>query len=172
MPGKGSLGSNVLVRTESGLVRAQDLQVGDVILSLDIPGVPQNFTLSGTTAEDLAAVSLDPEIIKSATPALTTINSISINERRGAVSVNTEMFTRAHYLLIQRDGLSKVVTAAELVNTDKVFNYTSFDFVDITELEFLDIAFYAYSINCEPFDFFWTEHSLTFDNIEWNPDQV
>ena len=162
----------MLVRTENGLVRAQDLKVGDVLLSLDIPGVPQNFTTSGTTAEDLAAVSLDPEIIKASTPVLTTVNSISINEKRGAVSVNTEMFTREHYLLIERDGFAKVVTAAELLNTDKVYNYTSSDFVDIYELEFLDIVFYAYSVNCEPFDFFWTEHSLTFDNIEWYPDQA
>ena len=126
----------------------------------------------GTTPEDLAAMSWSPDIIEGSAPALTTVNSISVNERRGAVSINTEMFTRAHYIFIERDGVAKIVTAAEVINTDKIYNYTNSQFIDIYELEFLDIVFFAYSVNCEPFDFFWTEHSLTFDNIEWNPDQV
>jgi len=165
------LGANVLVRGENGLIRAQDLVVGDVLLSLDIPGIPQNFTTIGTTPEELAAMTWNPEVIASASPALTTVNRISINEKTGAVSVNNEVFTLAHYFVVQRDGVAKIITGAELLETDKMFDYTTSQFVDITQLEFLDITYYAYSVNCEPYDFFWTEHTLTFDNIEWNPEQ-
>ena len=145
--------------------------VGDVLLSVDIPGIPQNFTTIGTTPEELAAMSWDTDVLATATPVLTTINDISVNQKTGAVSVNEEMFTRAHYMFIERDGVAKIVTAAELLDTDKVYDYTLSEFVEIYDLEFLDITYYAYSINCEPYDFFWTEKTLTFDNIEWNPDQ-
>ena len=116
-------------------------------------------------------MSWDPEALSSATPVLTTINSISVQERTGAISVNGEMFTRAHYLFIKRDDVVKVVQVPEIVITDKVYNYDAAQFVDIYDLEVLDVTYYCYSINCEPFDFFWTEKSLTWDNIEWNPPQ-
>jgi hypothetical protein len=164
--GKGSLGPSVLVRTENGLVRAADLEVGDVLLSLDVPGIPQNFTALGTTAEDLAALSWDTNVLASATPALTTITNISVNERTGATSVNGELFTNAHYLFIERDGVVKIVTVPEILMTDKVYNYNAAQFVDVYDLEALDVTYFAYSINCEPFDLFWTEKSLTFDNIQ------
>jgi hypothetical protein len=116
-------------------------------------------------------MSWGPEALSSATPVLTTINSISVQERTGAVSVNGEMFTRAHYLFIKRDEVVKVVQVPEIIITDKVYNYDEGQFVDIYELEVLDVTYFCYSINCEPFDFFWTEKSLTWDNIEWNPPQ-
>ena len=167
--GKGSLGPSVLVRGEHGLIRAQDLVVGDVLQSLDVPGIPQNFTTTGTTPEDLAALVLDPADVLSATPVLTTINDIKVATRTGAVAVNDEMFTRNHRFVIERAGVVKIVKASELVETDKMMDTATSTFIDIT-LEFLnDIEYLAYSINCEPYDFYLTETTLTFDNIEWYP---
>ncbi len=115
-------------------------------------------------------MSWDVEAILSATPVLTTINRIQIAQRTGAVIVSGEMFTRNHRILIERSGIVKIVKAQELLETDKVFDYQTSTFVDIT-LEFInDIEFYSYSINCEPYDFYLTESTLTFDNIEWYPD--
>jgi hypothetical protein len=146
------------------------LVVGDVVKSLDIPGIPQNFTTIGTTAEELAEMSWDTESVLSATPVLTTINRVQIIQRTGAVSVNAEVLTRNHYLLIERNEVVKAIKAGDLLETDKMFDYNTSTFVNITELEFLDITYYAYSINCEPYDFYLTEHTLTFDNNEWYPE--
>ena len=169
---KGSLGGQTLVRTAKGLVRAQDLEIGDQLLSVDIPGIPQNFTTLGTTPEELQAMSWDPNVLIESTPVLTTINDININEKTGAVAINEDLFTRAHYIFVQRDSLAIIIMAKDVVETDLVYNYTTAEFEEIFDLQFLDITYFAYSINCEPYDFFWTERMLTFDNIEWQPDQT
>jgi hypothetical protein len=147
------------------------LEIGDQLLSVDIPGIPQDFTTLGTTPEELQAMSWDPNVLTESTPVLTTVKNIDVHEKTGAVAINEDLFTRAHYIFVQRDSLAIIIMAKDVVETDLVYNYTTSEFEEIFDLQFLDITYFAYSINCEPYDFFWTERMLTFDNIEWQPDE-
>ena len=66
-------------------------------------------------------------------------------------------------MVVQPQMLGRMVGRMEMMDT------ATSTFIDIT-LEFLnDIEYLAYSINCEPYDFYLTETTLTFDNIEWYP---
>ncbi len=114
-------------------------------------------------------MSWDPSVLADSTQVLTTINNITLHSTTGGVSVNGEVFTTAHYLFVSREGIAIIVTANELLDTDLVYNYITSEFEVIYDLEFLNITYFAYSINCEPYDFFWTEKSLTFDNLEFYP---
>jgi hypothetical protein len=50
--------------------------------------------------------------------------------------------------------------------TDKVYNYNTSSWEDITVLKKADIPHEVVSINCEPYDVFYTERMLVHDSVD------
>jgi hypothetical protein len=156
-----SVGVSTLIRTPSGLVRAENLNVGDVLLSADIEGFPYDPS-EGVTEQALAWTSENPNI----EPVHTTI--VNITRRIGdmAVIINGDIFSQYHWILIKRDNVAKFVLSDEIVeNSDYVFDpeTNTWEIVDLFEL--IPVSHETISIDCEPYDMFFTEKMLTHDSF-------
>ena len=158
-PSFKSVGVSTLVRTPNGLVKADDLQVGDILLSADIEGFI-NSPQENSTQIALAWSDTNPNI----NITETTIVLINKKMSEGAVVINSDIFSNYHYILIKRDGIAKFVSSVDVLNTDLVYSYADQTWEEITTLEAVPIVHEVVSINCEPYDMFFTEKILTHDS--------
>jgi len=155
-----SVGITTLVRTTDGLVKAGDLQVGDTLLSVNIEGFPYE-SAEGVTAQAIAWSDSNPNII----PEITTIANIYKTQSAYAVVINEDIFSQYHYILIKRNGISKFETSVNVVKeTDLVYSYDTSSWEPIYLYEIVQVPHDIISINCEPYDMFFTERMLTHDS--------
>jgi beta-lactam-binding protein with PASTA domain len=153
-----SVGINTLVRTPDGLVAAKDLRVGDTLISADI----NTFPSEGFNATDLALA------WKDSTPEInivnTVIDGISRKMSSYAVVINNDLFSDSHYILAKRNGDAQFVKSLDIESSDLIYSYQDNDWVEITTLEKVQVDHEIISINCEPYDIFFTENMLTHDS--------
>lgn len=155
-----SLGVHTLVRTPDGLVAAGSLKVGDVLISANIEGVPYM-----STPESYQSIynwtESDPQI------EYTTTNVVMIHQKMGdtVVAINGDIFSQYHYILIKRDGLVRFIATADIVNTDQIYSYASNSFEPITMLQSVPVSHEIVSIDCEPYDIFFTQEMLVHDSV-------
>ena len=135
------------------------MQVGDVLLSADIEGFI-NSPQENSTQIALAWSDTNPNI------NITETTVVLINKKMsdGAVVINSDIFSNYHYILIKRDGVAKFVSSVDVLNTDLVYSYEDQVWEEITTLEAVPIVHEVVSINCEPYDMFFTEKILTHDS--------
>jgi len=158
--GGKSVGITTLVRTTDGLVKAGDLRVGDTLLSANIEGFPYEGD-EGITAQAIAWSDSNPNII----PEITTIANIYKTQSAYAVVINEDIFSQYHYILIKRDGVSKFETSVNIIKeTDLVYSYDTSSWEPIYLYEIIQAPHDIISINCEPYDMFFTERMLTHDS--------
>jgi hypothetical protein len=158
--GGKSIGITTLVRTTDGLVKAGDLQVGDTLLSVNIEGFPYE-SAEGVTAEAIAWSDNNPNII----PEITNIVALYKTQSAYAVVINEDIFSQYHYILIKRGGVSKFETSVNIVKeTDLVYSYDTSSWEPIYLYEIVQVPHDIISINCEPYDMFFTERMLTHDS--------
>jgi len=158
--GGKSVGITTLVRTTDGLVKAGDLRVGDTLLSASIEGFPYEGE-EGTTAQAIAWSDNNPNII----PEVTTIANLYKTQSAFAVVINEDIFSQYHYILIQRNGVSKFETSVNIIKeTDLVYSYDTSSWEPIYLYEIVQAPHDIISINCEPYDMFFTERMLTHDS--------
>jgi hypothetical protein len=154
------VGVNTLVRTPEGLVVAGALEVGDILLSADIEGFPYE-DLPGST---LAAINWSDK-----NPSIKTVETtvISVVKRTASsgVMINNDLFSDTHYVLVRKGAKALFVLSTEVVMTDKVYNYSTSSWEDIRVLQKADIPHEVVSIDCEPYDVFYTEHLLVHDSV-------
>jgi len=156
-----SLGPKTKVRMSDGsLKEAQDLNVGDELKSLSLPGLEN--TESATIYDWSASADLT-----TAENVVTTINRISTHPVDSTVRLNGDAFSPNHLILVQRAGVSTFEWAKDIVQTDLVWDYSLSAWSPITELEVLEGTTNVITINCEPYDIFFTEHSLTHDGKDF-----
>jgi len=81
-----------------------------------------------------------------------------------AVVINGDLFSDTHYILVKRDNTEKFIKALEVLNTDQVWSYENQSWVNIDMLEKVEVDHEVVSIDCEPYDMFFTEKMLTHDS--------
>ena len=160
-PAGKSVGVTTLIRTPNGLVPAGALNVGDTLLSADISGFPYN-NYDGATEFALGWTDNNPEIILKETLVVGMSRRIS----HFAVAINEDLFSDTHYILIKRGPSAMFVYTAYVEPTDRVYNYTSSSWESIYMLEKVSVDHQVISINCEPYDIFFTENTLVHDSVE------
>jgi hypothetical protein len=156
-----SVSVSTLVRTTSGLVRAENLNVGDVLLSADLEGFPYTPG-EGVLQEALAWRSDDPNL----NIVNTTIVEIIKRTGNKAVIINGDIFSQFHWILVRRDGVTQfVVSENVLEGVDYIFDIDSnaWEIVDLFEV--IEVNHETISLNCEPYDMFFTEKMLTHDSF-------
>ena len=160
-PAAKSVGVSTLIRTPSGLVRAENLNVGDVLLSADLEGFPYNPG-EGVTEQALAWTSENPNI----NFVNTTIVGIRRRIGNKAIIINGDIFSQYHWILVKRDNVVKFVLSENIVeNSDYIFDVdtNTWDIVDLFET--IEVNHETISIDCEPYDMFFTEKMLTHDSF-------
>lgn len=161
-----SLGPTTLVRTVNGLVEAQNLQVGDQLVSVELPGLSNNAT-SSDIVDWNTSLTLDLS-----NTVITTINGIGRYINEVGVVINGDIFSGTHFILVERDSLAKFVASADVLDTDLVWDFENNVFTAITQLEKYYSPHEVITINCEPYDLFFTEKTLTHDGYGYmNPSE-
>jgi hypothetical protein len=155
-----SLGVHTLVRTPEGLVAAGSLKVGDVLISANIEGVPYM-----STPESFQSIynwtDSNPNI------EYTTTTVVMVHKKIGdtVVAINGDIFSQYHYVLVKRDGLARFIATGDIVESDQIYSYASNSFVPITMLQSVPVSHEIISIDCEPYDIFFTSEMLVHDSV-------
>ena len=166
-PGFGkSVGVNTLIRTPDGLVTSGQLEIGDQVLALSIPGIPDDFR--EINSDNQFGIYSDyifsEENLANAVETTATVVGKELHTSDGAVAINGDVYSTAHWLLIKRNGEIKTVNVTDVFETDLIYTYQTKDFSPIETFEINnEISIQVYSINTEPIDFYFTENGLTFD---------
>jgi hypothetical protein len=160
LPGGGkSININTLVRTKDGLVAAHDLKVGDKILSADVESFPY---------DNLAATDIELIDWNSENPYVNLVETEIVNLRyrtaKWAVIVDADIFSDTHYIMVKRGDVVSFVKALDLEHTDLIWSYVDRNWISISVLEKVDVNHEVVSIDCEPYDIFFTERMLTHDS--------
>ena len=154
-----SVNVSTLIRTPDGLVPAGSVEVGDVLLSADIAGFPYE-ELAGANLAAINWTGKDPDI---ATVETTVVNVVRRIAPSG-VMINNDLFSDTHYVLIKRGAKAMFILSSEVFMEDMVYNYNSSSWETITQLRKADIPHEVVSIDCEPYDVFYTERMLVHDS--------
>jgi len=144
------------VRTPNGLKPAGEVEVGDVLLGLDIPsGMDDQEWLSWTSNPD----NFTANIVE------TTVTSVLQNSGSTYVYIDGDIFTPTHYILTKKDAVIKFIKVDEIDNTYQRYSYEANDFVDIEIVEDIAVDQNNISIHCEPHDNFFTEQMLVLESL-------
>lgn len=157
--GVKSININTLVRTRDGLVAAHDLKVGDKLLSADVEGFPYENLLA-TDMDLIQWTAQNPHI----NLVETEIVSLRTRISKWAIIVDSDIFSDTHYILVNRNNVTKFVKAIDLESTDLIWSNTYHNWVRIGVLRKVDVNHEVVSIDCEPYDIFFTERMLTHDS--------
>ena len=154
-----SVNINTLIRTKDGLVAAHDLKVGDKLLSADVESFPYdnltatNMDLINWTAENPYVNLVETEIVR-----------LRYRTAKWAVIVDSDIFSDTHYIMVKRGEETSFVKALDLEPTDLIWSYAEQNWLSISVLEKVDVNHEVVSIDCEPYDIFFTERMLTHDS--------
>jgi hypothetical protein len=160
-PGDGqkSININTLVRTKDGLVAAHDLKVGDKLISADIESFPYDNLLA--TNMDIITWGAENPYVRLVE---TEIVSLRTRTAKWAVIVDSDIFSDTHYIMVKREDTVTFVKALDLKHTDLIWSYPEQTWLTISILEKVDVDHEVISIDCEPYDIFFTERMLTHDS--------
>jgi hypothetical protein len=160
-PGYYSLGPKTKIRMADGsLKEAQDIVVGDELLSVNSGEISQT---DATTVSLLTWSTNDDVIFENVT---TTVNSVTRHTTEKTYRINGDAFSPNHVIMVKRNEETLFVWSRDVVSTDLIRDYLG-NWVSITELEMLEFPVEVISINCEPYDIYFTEHALTHDGKQW-----
>lgn len=150
-----SIGSQTGVLTPEGAVSAENLKVGDKLLSLNI--------------SDIDFATFNPEEwstadIEGANVVETEVVSISSRVTDTVVRINNELYSTSHWILAKINGVTSFVKSEEITTSHEVWNFVENGWVPVTEAATIAYIDKVYSINCEPYDMFFTSNMLVFDS--------
>ena len=132
------------------------MQVGDTLLALDIPNPANSDWINWEV--DSSSISLSSEnMVETQIVSLTTVPESEF------IYVDGDLFSTTHYILVQKGAVTKFISAAEIDTSYKIFSPETGSFVDITLVETISMDLNKISINCEPYDNFFTTKMLVFD---------
>jgi hypothetical protein len=157
--GGKSINLNTLVRTKDGLVAAHDLKVGDKLLSADVESFPYD-NLTATNMDLINWTSENPYV----NLVETEIVGLRYRTAKWAVIVDSDIFSDTHYIMVKRGEETSFVKALDLEHTDLIWSYAERNWLSISVLEKVDVNHEVVSIDCEPYDIFFTERMLTHDS--------
>ena len=140
---------------------ASDLEIGDVLVSADVPGLGMSFT-----REEMIAWTNDPENLTIVADKTTTVKAIGLSNAPVVVMINNETYSGTHHLLAKRDGVAQMILSENLLTTDKLWSTQTNTWIDIVDLVITYVDHQVVSINCEPLDIFFTENFLVYDGYQ------
>ena len=79
------------------------------------------------------------------------------------IYVDGDLFSKSHYVLVKKDGVVKFIKAVDIDTSYQIFSPETAQFTDIELVETVLMTLEKVSINCEPYDNFFTKKMLVFD---------
>ena len=133
---------------------AGELKVGDKLLALNIPN-PANQDWREWSSENLTFTEND--LVE------TEITSIQIVSEDQFIYIDGDLFSKSHYVLVEKNNIAQFIKATEIDTSYKIFSPDTKTFVEIGLIEMIYMNLNKVSINCEPYDNFFTTKMLVFD---------
>lgn len=161
VPTGKSIGPETLVLTTNGLTAASNIAVGDTLVSVNLPGLGEGFGISDINMWSSSETNFD-----FSETTTTTVTHVVNSTVPVSVLVNGELFSGTHFMLTKRDGLAKMITTIDLLETDELWSTVTGSWTPITQLIKKDISHEVISINCEPYDMFFTDKFLVYDGYQ------
>jgi hypothetical protein len=155
-PWSNSIDVQTKVRTPDGLKYAGEIQVGDVLLGLNIP--------SDINEQEWLSWSSDANNF-TANIAETTVTSVLVNSGSEYIYIDGDLFTPTHYILTKKNNIIEYTKADSIDTTYQKYSYEMNDFVDIEIVEDIAVDNNNISIHCEPHDNFFTEQMLVLESL-------
>lgn len=162
-PGEGgkSLGAATLVKSKNpqGLILAYNLKVGDVLYSAAIEGINtsndqiSNYIQNWSTQD----TSIDTDIE-------TTVVAMAARITDGAIVINENKYSKAHWILIKNNEGIKFKNVTDVLLTDLIFSPMTQDWNPVTQCMPINSTELVVSINVEPYDVFFTDNALVHDS--------
>lgn len=156
-----SIGADTLVHSKvpEGLVLAHNISVGDILYSAAI----DDLVTEGEGLEEILNVwqSANPNIN---TDIETTVIAISAGIANTTFVINGNKYTNTHWIMIKRDGIAKFVPADQVLESDLIYSPTFNDWQPVIENRVSSGSELVITINCEPYDVFFTDNALVHDS--------
>jgi hypothetical protein len=118
------------------------------------------------TKEQMLSWTNDPENMTIVPDKTTTVTRIGLSNASVAVMIGNETYSGTHHMLTKRDGVAKMVLAADLLITDQLWSTQTNSWYDVVDLVITEIDHQVVSINCEPLDMFFTQNNLVYDGYQ------
>jgi regulatory protein YycI of two-component signal transduction system YycFG len=144
--------------TINGRKDAKDIAVGDVLISMEINDEAVNDPNFDWIAWSQEGLALNETNIRT-----TTVIGVSAYNTSQLYLLNGDLYSESHYILTKKDNVSKFIRVDQIDNSYMVYSYSELGFINIESLEVVEYEDTVYSINCEPYDNFFTENMLVFD---------
>lgn len=154
-----SIASGTMILTKYGYRHVETLEVGDVLISLDIA------ELSTTGMDNAELANWSSETFTPVSEVETTITSIvKTTKNRSLYQINSDWYTATHHILVRKEGNHLFVLSSQIDDSYEIYSYSSQDWVPITSINVIEATnAEAYSINCEPYDIFFTQDGLVYN---------
>jgi hypothetical protein len=162
-PGEGgkSLGAASLVKSKNpqGLILAYNLKVGDVLYSASIEGIDTsndqilNYIQNWSTQDTLINTDIE-----------TTVVAMAARITDGAIVINENKYSKAHWILIKNNEGIKFKNVTDVLLTDLIFSPMTQDWNPVTQCMPINSTELVISINVEPYDVFFTDNALVHDS--------
>ena len=149
-----SILTDVLIAGTPGSTKpAGELKVGDKLLALDIDNNVTDWT---TWQSSDISINMD-NIVE------TEIVAIDITEEDEFIYIDGDLFSKSHYVLVKKDGVTRFIKALDIDASYQIFSPSEGQFINISLVETVNMLLQKVSINCEPYDNFFTSKMLVFD---------
>ena len=150
-----SIAIQTKVLTPTGPRFVEDLVVGDVLYAMDLG---EDTTSTNWTEWTSSNIDLTNDLVVE-----TTVTSVVRGTADSFIYINGILYTHGHYVLVKKDGVTQFLQTPYIDTTYEVYSYDEAAWVPITTVENVEVQMDKISINCEPYDNFFTEHMLVFD---------
>jgi hypothetical protein len=142
-----------------GLIRAGDVEVGDELLSLNIEEL-------STEGSQVNLDTWNSETFNSLGFTTTTVTNVRTSTTNIIYIINGDTFSDRHNILVKRNGEYKFVISSEVsTDTDEIYNANTEQWEAVYDLvvENLEEPIPTISIDCEPYDVFFTNKMLVYN---------
>ena len=149
-----SISSSTGIITINGRKDAKDIVVGDVLVAMDL----DTNNVSDWTTWSKEDLSLNETNLRE-----TEVVSITSRPISTLYIINGDAYSGTHYILTKKDDVVKFIKTSEIDDSYFVYSFADLQFVPIEVFDIIEYEDTVYSINCEPYDNFFTENMLVFD---------
>jgi hypothetical protein len=167
--GAKSIGADTLIKSKNpdGLLLAWNLRVGDVLCSANIEGIDTSNDQIANYIHNWSAQNANID-----TGAETTIVAMAARIVDGAIIINGNKYSKAHWILVKESesGVIKFKNVPEVSETDQIFSPETMSWDLVTSFMEIDSRELVISINVEPYDVFFTDNALVHDSYNASQD--
>lgn len=161
-PPLASISSGTQVLTVNGYVPIENILIGDQLVSIDI----EEVSIDGET------MNLDTWSSETFTNngfSITTVTDVFARQISGPeYIINDNSFSDNHDILTLKDGIYSFQNAKNIDTSYEVFDYDMQDWTPVTSVQIIeDSTVTVYSIDCEPYDVFFTNNALVYNRKEF-----